>query len=480
MNRFLRDTRQPCAEALTLETRILELQKQLAAALHDKEMLLAKHALVSRLPPEILSRIFELGVHQDLHLLPRISLVSRLWRHVAVKTPTLSSYLRLDGSWGYGASRAFLEHANVLLDRAGDSKLCVELDCRYVDDTAALEALASGIAPHLQRAYSFNLSVPDWDWFVLVQKHVQPHLGGDLEELTLRIDPAGDEVVAAQFLAPEKTYPRLHKLVLEQCPLAAVRGAHLPALRSLRLSRDTRFHSLNRMAVDLGELLAFLGAHPQLEELAVHGVRFALAVDAEALCDAPTRIAAPALRTASFTHVDGPGVGACLASLALPALATLVLSMETCDSGDLGFLAGALADGAALPALRALDLRNINTDGPALFPLVRTLRRLPRLAALGLCTPPSGALGAKLFDLLTSGGPSERWLLPHLEALSLINARDVTGYEVLAAVNARKAAGRDAGGHVDKLRFVRIAHCCVEDDALDALEDAVEVFRHEM
>jgi hypothetical protein len=407
-----------------------------------------------------------------------------------LETPTLSSYLRLDGSWGYGGSRRFLDHTKVLLERAGDSKLCVELDCRYVDDTTALEDLASGIGPHLGRAYSFQLSVPDWDWFTLLQSHAAPNLGSNLQELTLRIDPSDEPVVPTQFLVPGQTYEHLYKLVLEQVPLVSIRGAHLPSLRSLRLSRDTRFHSLNRMTVVLAELIEFLRSHPQLEELYIHGARFALDVSSAALLDAPERVHTPALKKVSFNQVDGAGIGAFLTSLDTPVLEALVVSMDACDNSDLGFLATIIAEcGSSLvSSLRLLDIRNINTDGSALFPFARILRRLPNLTALGICSPPSGTVGGKFFDLLANpsyGANGETWLLPRLKALAIVNARDVSGHEVLGVIRARKSTWISGGGDlvkaspVEKMDFVRIAQCYgLEDDTVDTLRDAVEIFRH--
>jgi hypothetical protein len=490
MHKLYSDARDTPSEVLNLEARIIELQKQLETLYTQKESLVAQHALITRLPNEVLSRIFELGIHDNLRLLPRVHLVSRLWREVALATPTLSSYLRLDGGWGYGGSRPFLEHVKTLLERAGNAALSVDLDCRYVDDTVALEELASGIGPHLGQAYSFSLSAPDWEWFDVVQKHVTLKLDAKLQELTLRVDPSDDETaIPVPFLRDNRTYVRLHTLVIEQVPLVSVRGAFLPALRSFRLSRDTRFHSMNRMAVPLSELLDFVGAHPQLEELHIHGIRFTLDALCSALLDEPQRVHAPAMKKMSFTHVDGAGIGACLTSLDLPLLNSLILSMDACDNADLGFLASLLVE-SPLPNLQFLDVRNANTDGTALHSFIRVLRKLPKLIALGICSPPTGTIGGRIFEILstpTSATGKEAWLVPQLKALAITNCRDISGHEVLRVVSARKGAWNSGGGDilkasvVQKLDFVRIAQCYgLEDDIADALQDAVTTFRHSL
>ena len=63
------------------------MQSQLEALQTRKLNLLAGNALINRIPPELLSRIFELGVYESNDLLPVLSLVSHLWRSIVLSTP---------------------------------------------------------------------------------------------------------------------------------------------------------------------------------------------------------------------------------------------------------------------------------------------------------------------------------------------------------------------------------------------------------
>jgi hypothetical protein len=151
------------------------------------------------------------------------------------------------------------------------------------------------------------------------------------------------------------------------------------------------------------------------------------------------------------------------------------------------------------PDLRHLDLRACNIDGPALFPFIRALHGLPHLTALALSSPPSGTLGAKLFDLLSSPSPSPSpisssvhtspindsssssltnppagvWVLPNLYALCVQNCRDISGHELYRLVNAR----RNHTHEVKAIRYLRISQCYSMDaevvDMLKTLVDAV-------
>lgn len=501
-DKTLRDPRKPTEEVVALDVKIAELEAQLSALRFEKVNMLGRAALINSLPPEVLARVFELGVHENPHLVPALHLVSSLWRRTALSTPTLSSYLKLDSTIGYGRTPVFLAHAQTLLERSGAAKLHIDLDFRYADNLAELEQTMAAVGPHLGRCFVFRVSVPDWEWLGVV-KHHAGSLGPALEELYLRIDPTdNDEVLPAPFLTDDTAYPRLARVMLEHAPLLAVREATLPALRALHVSRDQRYHSSGRMGVPLREVLCVLEANAGLAALRVHGVRFQLDGTESAFSAAPAPVRAHALATLTLVHVEAAHVSLLLASVALPALRRLVLHMDGTEEETLACLAAAAAQQPSpFPALRTLDLRNVNVDGAALLPLVQALRALPRLTAFGVCSPPSGIAGPKLFDLLArpceaaatpppadASPPQSRWLLPDLRALCIQNCRDISGHEILRVLRARIMAslGDDEyGGYVptkelevERIRHVRINQCFgVEDEMIESIRGVVDVLK---
>jgi hypothetical protein len=448
------DPRPATEESIALDARIAELEAQLAAAKLAKAQHLGARALITRLPSEILARVFELGVHEELNLLPSLHLVSRLWRETALATPTLWSYVKLDDSWGYGHVPTFVTHAEMLLRRSGAAKLHVFLDLRYVDDLAGLEQIMVTLAPHLHRCFIFRASVPDWEWLALVHKH-STLLGPALEEFYMRLEPSDAEDVRPAPFLREQEYPLLRTITLEHAPLLTIRPARFPALRSFTLTRDQRYHSSTRMGLPLSDLLSFLGTHPGLERLRVQGVRFQLDAHEAVFSPRPVHTIVPALQTLMLVHMEPTGISTLLSATSLPSLRRLALYMDYSDESDLSFLAGLTPTPKIacdrFPALSELDLRNVNIDGPALFPFIRTLRALPRLRALGVCNPPNGAVSPKLFDLLARpyegfANPGEdpelasNWLLPNLRALSFNNCRDISGHEIFRVARARNGA----------------------------------------
>jgi len=130
-----------------------------------------------------------------------------------------------------------------------------------------------------------------------------------------------------------------------------------------------------------------------------------------------------------------------------------------------------------LPSLRFLDLRACNIDGSALFPFIRALRQLPQITALALSSPPSGFIGARLFDVMSSGPAvtGDQWILPRLEAFCIQQCRDVTGHELLRLVRSRHGPSvRDA---VD-IRYLKIAQCYMLDlEVLEQITVLVDVVR---
>lgn len=335
-------------------------------------------------------------------------------------------------------------------------------------------------------------------------------LGPCLEELYLRIDPSDSEdQTPITFL--QTSCPRLHTIVLEHTPLTCIRPSSpttplsLPALRKLHLIRDQRYHSSSRIGISFRELLDTISCTPSLVELRIQSAIFLLDGTEPIFHPNPTLTTIPLLTSLAFNFLDTTNTSLLLDSLSLPSLHRLSIQMEPNNEETTHWLSRLSAPSPTspyehrFPELRHLDLRACNIDGPALFPFIRALHGLPHLTALALSSPPSGTLGAKLFDLLSSPSPSPLppasstvptsptdtsfsssslsnapagvWVLPNLHALCVQNCRDVSGHELLRLVRARQS---HAG--VKAIRYLRITQCySVDAEVVDLLKGLVDV-----
>lgn len=483
MNRS--DPRLPLPEIVQVDKEIAALEDKLAELKLQRVRILSENALINCIPAEVLGRIFELGTHENIHLVPTLTLVSRHWRTTAIHTPTLWSYIKLDHDWNYGRGAELLRKINIYMARAGDAKISVDLDFRYCESVGEARTLMAALYPHLSRCFSFRASVPDWDWMTAVAEGAN-NMHPSLEEFSLRIDP-GDAEDTAPVPFLEGTFPRLHAIMLEQTPLAcAFARGQAPQLQQFDLIRDHRYHTNQRMRLALRDYLNALSASPTLETAKLQNSIFGLDGNESFIFHAtPERTPIASLTHLSLWGIDAPNIALLLDSVELPSLFSLSVHMDHGHlppgdpgiAGDLGWLSR-LADaaiGGRAPALRQLELRHCTTDGAALGPLIRALHALPALRALGVCAPPSGCAGARLFELLAAGpARTGTWLLPSLRALRLAGCRDVTGHEVLRVVQARSDAAAEGEG-VSRLTYVRLAPCYpLDPEVIEALRGSVD------
>ncbi|TFK46771.1 hypothetical protein OE88DRAFT_1666985 [Heliocybe sulcata] len=458
------DPRPILAEIVEIDARVSELEAELASLRVRRKKILASHALIDRIPAEILSRVFELGVHDHMHLVHMISLVSRQWRELALQTPSLWSYIKLDYHWGYSRSTQFQQKMQLYLERSQATKLLVDLDCRYLDLSQELRAIMEDLAPHLGRCFSFRVSVPDWEWMGIVRENCT-NLGPSLEDLYLRIDPSDAEDQTPCTLLSHPC-PRLTSIVLEHTPLTCIRTS-LPALRKLSLIRDQRYVSStspSRIGISFNELLPLLDTTPTLQSLVIQSATFFLTGTEPIFAAHPVLTSIPQLTHLAFHYLDSPTLSLFLSSTSLPALHSLQVQMDSSADETTAWLS--LLPMTSLPALRLLDVRACTLDGASLPPFIRALHALPQITALGLSSPPSGMLGNKLFDLLAAGPP---WLLPNLEALCLQSCRDLSGHEVLRVANARLG---ERG--VSPLKYLKFSQCyALDPEVMDQVKRIV-------
>jgi len=486
------DPRPPLPEVTELDENIHSLESQLEALQTRKLRLLANNALINRIPPELLSRIFELGVYESNELLPTLSLVSNLWRSIVLSTPSIWSYIRLDNNMSYSRSTSFLRKLKVHLERSQDCKFLLDVDCRYLDVASELSQIMTALDPHLHRCFSFRMSVPDWQSMELV-RNMSQRLGPALEDLYLRFDPSESEE-QTPFVLLSQPCPRLSSITLEHAPLVCIR-TELPSLRCLYLIREQRYASSTRIGLSFKEFLDLLNSTPTLEELRIQSALFLLESSDFVFRSLPVPTVFPNLKLLSFHYVDSNNLAVFLESGHFPALRRLSVQMDASNDENTQWLVRMSMDSATrFPVLRQLDLRSCNIDGVGLVPFVRALHQLPHLTALGLSSPPSGVLGPRLFEVLamspdggvvsTAGGDvggsgsgaGGQWLLPRLQALCVQNCRDISGHELLQVARARNAGGPA----VSPIRYIKVSQCYgLDPDTHEQLCRAVATVRME-
>ncbi|KAH9965194.1 hypothetical protein BC827DRAFT_1265229 [Russula dissimulans] len=462
------DPRPPLPEVTEIEENIHSLQSQLESLQTQKLHLLANNALINHIPPELISRIFELGVYESNELLPVLSLVSNLWRSIVLATPSIWSYIRLDNTLSYSRSTSFLRKLKVHLERSQDCKFLLDVDCRYLDVANELSQIMTALDPHLHRCFSFRMSVPDWQSMELV-RNMSQKLGPALEDLYLRFDPSEAEE-QTPFVLLSQPCPRLSSITLEHAPLICIR-THLPSLRCLYLIREQRYASSTRIGLSFKEFLDLLNSTPTLEELRIQSALFLLESSDFVFRSLPVPTIFPNLKLLSFHYVDSNNLAVFLESGHFPALRRLSVQMDPSNDENTQWLVRMSIDSMTrFPTLRQLDLRSCNIDGVGLVPFVRALHQLPHLTALGVSSPPSGVIGPRLFEVLAmspdasvasaaggdiGGSAGSQWLLPRLQALCVQNCRDISGHELLQVARARSAGG----AAVSPILYVKIAQC---------------------
>lgn len=472
------DPRPPIQEVIEIEENIHSLQSQLEALQTRKLNLLAHNALINRIPPELLSRIFELGVYESNDLLSILSLVSHLWRSIVLSTPSIWSYIRLDSNLSYTRSTSFLRKLKVHLERSQDCKFLLDIDCRYLDVTSELSQIMTELDPHLHRCFSFRMSVPDWQSMEIV-RNMSQKLGPALEDLYLRFDPSESEE-QVPFVLLSQPCPRLSSITLEHAPLVCIR-TELPSLRCLYLIREQRYASSTRIGLSFKEFLDVVNSTPTLEELRIQSALFLLEGSDFVFRSSPIPPIFPNLKLLSFHYVESNNLALFLETGHFPALRRLSVQMDSSNDENTQWLVRMSMDSATrFPVLSQLDLRSCNLDGVGLVPFVRALHQLPHLTALGLSSPPSSVLGSRLFEVLASapdasdGGMAGQWLLPRLQALCVQNCRDISGHELLQVAWARNAGG----AAVSPIRYIKIAQCYgLDPDTHEQLSRAVTTVR---
>ncbi|KAF8442927.1 hypothetical protein L210DRAFT_3534464 [Boletus edulis BED1] len=361
-----------------------ELELHLEQAVHSQSP-------IYRLPEELLSSIFVIGVcqsgDQDSLLVSSLMLVSRYWRDVVVNTPELWATICISPHDSLQKARRKLARSkSVPLD------ITVNFSPRTDNATSVMESIIRAmdlVRPALWRARSFRLSVPNKPQAhaALIRCKEDAPL---LETLSICI---------------------FHSMQEDHCssPCLPLFNGHIPRLRScsftsFNFSWDKRMVSGLRM----------LRGCPQLEELALRNMSD---TDPDATAHPELDfmfnkvVKLPRLVKASFYYAGNMRVRMLLSQISFPALE----SLEFCYLDNLTRILEYLRQ----QSLTSLPLRHLRIESSFFneSKFVTLLKRLMSLTTLELIDIED--VSGFLLKSLSTPPTSHPWICPKLERLSL-------------------------------------------------------------
>ncbi|KDQ08383.1 hypothetical protein BOTBODRAFT_37961, partial [Botryobasidium botryosum FD-172 SS1] len=406
--------RRPTAESnspqpLSTDTGVDLLRKEvadlrLALAAVENELLLTEaynaslqnssSLIGTRMPPELLSHIFDLGTEQWDPAFPTyVSCVSSHWRAVALATPALWASIAIN-------SPEYTERVRTWLVRARACPL--EIDIRYQSRSTPDDFIAAMnlIRPYLSSCA--RLSAASWDYDCM--RHVIGACTGDAPML--------------EYLRFQTRYP---DRASDQEPLTAFEGGNIPRLRSLYLSHValrwtgeiyTGLTDLTIMSLDsrdnlqLKTLFSLLKQAVNLQSLSLEG--------GNTLENAPSTpldsIDLPHLTSLSLDNIPPAYSVILLTSLTTPALARLhIISTDEDDVSGIFSALSASTCTSALTHFTFIEGSCANID------VLEALRNMPLLESVELKGSPAEGFYFLSYTYPTDG----RWLCPRMRALAI-------------------------------------------------------------
>lgn len=357
-------------EALSsLDSKMASLMSQREALESHLARAVRLQSPVQRLPCEILSSIFVIGVNEteDPLMVSTLMLVCRYWADVAVNTPVLWANIAV-------STHDSLEKARRKLERSKSCPLDITVNFgpRQEQSGGVTESIVHAmdlVSPALWRTRSFRLSVPN---------RPQAHAA---------LMRCREDAPLLEFFSI-RIFHSMQEDNYSQPPLPLFNG-HTPRLRSCSFTSfnfgwDRQLVSKLRVlklggywsgcAPSASTLLRILGECPGLEELALRNI----SEDDHDACqdDAGPVIQLPRLVKASFYYAGTMRVRALLEHLSFPALETL----ELCYLDDLS----PLLERMKQQSLTSFPLRCLRIESSFFneLKLANLLARLPSLTSL--------------------------------------------------------------------------------------------------
>ncbi|KIK91637.1 hypothetical protein PAXRUDRAFT_13684 [Paxillus rubicundulus Ve08.2h10] len=310
-------------EALnSLDTRMASLLDQRRELESHLEQAARSQSPVYRLPEELLSSIFVVGVcelgDEDPLLVSSLMLVCRFWRDVAINTPELWANICVSPHDSLDKARRRLARSkSVPLD------ITVNFSPRVENATGVMENIVRAmdlVRPALWRARSFRLSVPNRPQAhaaLLRCKEDAPHL----ETLSICIFHSMQE---GHYSSPYLPLFNGHTPRLRSCSFTSFNfGWDRRLLSGLRVLQLGGYW--NGFSPSVDKLLDVLRGCPSLEELALRNMSDVdpdASIPLEQHCTT-TVVKLPRLTKASFSYAGNMRIRMLLSQISFPALESL-------------------------------------------------------------------------------------------------------------------------------------------------------------
>ncbi|PCH40225.1 hypothetical protein WOLCODRAFT_67896 [Wolfiporia cocos MD-104 SS10] len=421
------------------------LESRMASLLSERELLESRleqavrlQSPIHRLPEELLSAIFEIGVmdgeEEDTLMLANLMLVCRNWRDVAVNTPMLWSRV-------VAGAHHSMDRAQLKLERSKSVPLHVRVDfgARMEYGSVSTQTLVNAmdmLRPSIWRWKTFDLTVPNRPqaYAVLTRCKERAPL---LEAFSVRV--CHPNMQEDQYSSPplplfDGRTPRLHS-----CSFTSYNfGWDLSLVSRLQVLKLGGYWNAFSPSVDV--ILNILRACPQLEELALrnmsdvnsHSDVNSTESDRYACVSDSRTVHLPRLTKASFYYCGNVRAKTVLSKLSFPALECIEFSFLDNVSP--------MVEQLLRQSLSRLPLRRLRIESSFLneLKLVKLLRRLPSLTTLEFVDIDD--ISPNLLKTLSTPATSHTWTCPKLTTLCLEGCTTLDWESLRSVVESRLPA----------------------------------------
>lgn len=448
----------------------------------DRKRALEDAAAIKRVPPEILSRIFETAAETSQNIPLRVSLVCHRWRDITLSTPSLFSNIsignvltsaRLGSSWSFNAQLPY--RVQMFLDRSRFADLVLRIDVSKRDHYNDFPVLIQMLGGHLWRCRVFQVFGITEGGLDVVRGMCSQMLGPGARLQELYITASGQLLPSAGLTSPSPLpdhgcLPRLHTLVMEGIHPSSFHVS-TPSLRTLRVRTGVRVSGKRRREdTALTPFLELIRHLSQLEELEVDmwGVTMS-PIEFLSSGGSQTPTSLPSVQRLKIVHgAHSHHLAPLLNGLSLPALAQL--SLASGEGGSSSVLPTFISTLSA--PIACLSISTYTLTGSAVLPLLQALQNMPQLISLRICHTHMDAqfLFALSQRIPNRGDGPSRWLSPELRELVFNQCEGLVLADVVRFVEKRSVE-QDAAS----LACVGVWWCIGADqDAVARLRELVQ------
>ncbi|KAF9533211.1 hypothetical protein CPB83DRAFT_873752 [Crepidotus variabilis] len=416
----------------TIDLRMATLVKERAELETKLETAVRLQSPILRLPSELLSNIFTIGVletEEDPVMVPTLMLVCRYWAEVALNTPVLWAKISV-------SAHDSVEKAQRRLNRSKSCPLDVTVNfgprLEYISNQAIGEHIVDAMElfrPSLWRIKSFSLTVPNRPQAYTALLRCQED-APILENLTINVHHSMQD---DRYSNPPLPLFNGCTPKLRSCSLTSFNfGWDLKLMTGLRVLKLGGY--FNSFAPSPSTLLDILRQCPDLEELTLRNMSD---LDADSCqggmihndAQVTSKIHLPRLKTASFYYSGIGHTREILSHIAFPNLEHLELSyLENINP---------LLQDLYEQGLTRLPLKNLRIESCMFneMKLVNLLRKLPSLVSLQLAD-----IEDITYITLKALSSHQPWACPRLESVTLNGCTSFDWDSLRAFVESRLPA----------------------------------------